>query len=130
LVLQDLGDLPRAKELLERALASDLQNLGEDHPSVATRRFNLATIHEELGALDDARREFAAALASEERSLGPSHPSTAHTRVRLAAVLARLGHATEARAEAERALRDVSSQPAGSRDRTIVERIAKRILGR
>jgi len=129
-VLQALGDLPRAKELLERALASDLQSLGEDHPSVPTRRFNLATIYEELGALDDARCEFAAALASEERSLGPSHPSTAHTRVRLAAVLARLGRATEARAEAKRALRDVSSQPAGSRDRTIVERIAKRILGR
>jgi tetratricopeptide (TPR) repeat protein len=130
LVLKAMGDLPRAKDLLERALASALQNLGEDHPSVATSRFNLATIHEELGALDEARCEFAAALASEERSLGPSHPSTAHTRVRLAAVLARLSRATEARAEAERALRDVSSQPDGSSDRTIVERIAKRILGR
>jgi tetratricopeptide (TPR) repeat protein len=130
LVLLDLGDRLRAKELLERALASDLRNLGNDHPSVAVSRFSLATIHEELGALDDARREFAAALASEVRSLGPSHPSTAHTRVSLAAVLARLGRATEARAEAERALRDVSSQPAGSRDRTIVERIAKRILDR
>jgi tetratricopeptide (TPR) repeat protein len=129
-VLQDLGDLTGARDLIERALASDLQNLGEDHPSVGTCRFNLATIHEELGALDDARREFAAALASEERSLGPSHPSTAHTRVRLAAVLARLGRATEARVEAERALRDVSSQPAGSRDRIAVEHLAKRILGR
>ncbi len=130
LVLQDLGDLPRAKELLAHALASALQSLGEDHPSVPTRRFNLATIYEELGALDDARRDFAAALANEERSLGPSHPSTAHTRVRLADVLAQLGHVDLARAEAERALRDVSSQPAGSRDRTIVERIAKRILDR
>ncbi|MBP8811011.1 MAG: tetratricopeptide repeat protein [Kofleriaceae bacterium] len=125
-----LGDLPRAKDLLERALASDLQSLGEDHPSVATRRFNLATVYEDLGALDDARCEFAAALASEERSLGPSHPSTAHTRVRLADVLGQLGHVDLARAEAERALRDVSNQPDGSSDRTIVERIAKDILGR
>ena len=41
-LLQDLGDLPAARVLLEQALASDRKTYGDDHPEVATDRNNLA----------------------------------------------------------------------------------------
>ena len=126
--LQSAGDLPRAKELMELALASDLKNLGEDHPSVGIRRFSLGHICERQGDLPGARSHFAAALAAEERSLGPEHPSTSYTRVRLAGVLVGLGESDEARAQAARALRAVAKQPAGSQYRVWVEQAAKRVL--
>lgn len=126
--LQSLGSLRRARELLEQALASDLKNLGEDHPSVATRRFNLAMIMEDSDDYDAARRVFAQALATEERSLGLDHPSTSYTRAKLAGCLARLGRAEDARIQAKRALKAVSTQPAGSTYRVQVERVARKIL--
>ncbi len=43
-VLQALGNLPGARKLLEWALASALEHLGEDHPEVATIRSNLAGV--------------------------------------------------------------------------------------
>ncbi|MEM7248859.1 MAG: tetratricopeptide repeat protein, partial [Acidobacteriota bacterium] len=61
-VLQALGDLPRAKELLEQALESDLKNLGEDHPNVATRRSNLALVLKDLGDLPRAKELLEQAL--------------------------------------------------------------------
>ena len=54
-VLQDLGDLEGAKELLEQAMASALAQFGEDHPSVATRRLSLAAVLYAGGALGEAR---------------------------------------------------------------------------
>jgi hypothetical protein len=47
-VLQDLGELPAARQLLERALASDLKTYGEDHPNIATFRNNLAAVLQDL----------------------------------------------------------------------------------
>ncbi len=49
-MLQALGDLEGAKGLLEQTLASDLENLGEDHPEVAIRRSNLALVLQALGS--------------------------------------------------------------------------------
>lgn len=126
--LQSLGSLRRARELLEQALASALHNLGEDHPSVATSRFNLATMLEEAGDWGAAERMFAQVLASEERSLGPDHPSTSLTRVRLAGCLAQLGRGEEARSHASRALIAVATQAAGSSYRAQVEHAARKIL--
>ncbi|HEX3477329.1 MAG TPA: hypothetical protein VHT91_20040, partial [Kofleriaceae bacterium] len=40
--LRQLGDLPATRVLHEQALASALQTYGDDHPTVATRRNNLA----------------------------------------------------------------------------------------
>jgi tetratricopeptide (TPR) repeat protein len=87
LVLQALGDLPRAKELLERALASALQNLGEDHPSVATSRSNLAAVLRALGDLPRAKELLERALASDLQNLGEDHHSVATNRSNLAMVL-------------------------------------------
>ena len=41
--------------MLQRALASDLANLGEDHPKVAIRRSNLAFVLRELDQVGEAR---------------------------------------------------------------------------
>jgi tetratricopeptide (TPR) repeat protein len=129
LVLKALGDLTRSRELLELALASDLKSLGEDHPSVAVRRFNLALLSRDDGDLARARVLFTQALSSEERSRGAHHPYTAVTRAALANVLNLLGEVESARAEAKRAVQALASQPAGSRLRAQVEKIAARILG-
>lgn len=121
--LNSMGELRESRRLHERALASDLENLGEDHPSVATRRFNLAQI-----CL--AERDFAAAfafleqtLAGELRSLGRENPSLAYTRALLAVVLDHLGDRKRARREAREAARVVASQPEGSRNRALVEKL-------
>ena len=128
-ILQGLGDLPRAKELLELALASVLKTLGKAHPAVAILRFNLATLSRDEGDLKGARASFYQALTAQEASLGANHPSTAFTRASLARVLDLLGETDPAHTEAERALQAVANQPAGSRFRTRVEEIAAQILG-
>jgi hypothetical protein len=43
-VLQALGDLPGAREQLERALAISEAALGRDHPTVRTLRRNLDSV--------------------------------------------------------------------------------------
>ncbi len=47
--------LEGARALLEQALASDLENLGEAHPKVAIRRSNLAGVLKDLGDLEGAK---------------------------------------------------------------------------
>jgi hypothetical protein len=44
LVLQDLGDLPGAREQFERALTISEAALGPDHPTVRTMRGNLDSV--------------------------------------------------------------------------------------
>lgn len=51
----DTGKLAAARSLLEQVLASDLKTFGEDHPTVATRRHNLAVVLKGLGELPAAR---------------------------------------------------------------------------
>lgn len=126
--LRSLGELARAKELLELALESDLRNLGEEHPTVATLRFNLAAVARDTGDLMRARELFTRTLAARERSLGADHPATSFTRASLAGMLYRLGETGPARAETERALWAVADQSEGSRFRTRVERAAARVL--
>ena len=102
--LHSLGELPRARELLEMALASDLKNLGEDHPEVATRRSNLATVLKDIGELSRARELLERALASNLKNLGEDHPEVATYRSNLALVLQDLGELPRARELLEMAL--------------------------
>jgi len=55
-VLQYLGELAAARQLLEQALASALRTYGEDHPDVATFRNNLARVLHNLSELPAARQ--------------------------------------------------------------------------
>ena len=56
-VLQALGELAAARQLLEQALASDLKTYGEDHPKVARVRHNLDLVRQALGELAVAADE-------------------------------------------------------------------------
>ena len=95
--LQSMGELSRAKELLERALASEEKNLGEEHPSVATRRSNLAGVLKDLGELPRAKELLERALASVEKNLGEEHPSVAIRRFNLGTVARDQGDLARAR---------------------------------
>ncbi|HEX6085808.1 MAG TPA: tetratricopeptide repeat protein [Thermoanaerobaculia bacterium] len=102
--LKSMGELPRAKELLERALASDLKNLGEDDPSVATGRSNLAIVLTDLGDLPRAKELLELALASDLKTRGADHASVALRRSALGRVLYSLGDAPRAKELLELAL--------------------------
>ncbi|MEM9553298.1 MAG: serine/threonine-protein kinase [Acidobacteriota bacterium] len=56
LVLHALGQIRAARAELEIALAERRQLLGENHPTVAITRANLAEVHLDLGDLDAAGR--------------------------------------------------------------------------
>jgi hypothetical protein len=49
MVLQDLGRLEEARELLEKAAASLLRRFGPDHPTSRTVLRNLASLDEGSG---------------------------------------------------------------------------------
>ena len=102
--LHSAGDLNRARALFEQALASDLQNLGEDHPNVAIHRSNLATVLQDLGDLPAARDLLEQALASGLKNLGEDHPYVAISRSNLALVLKNLGDLPAAQDLLEQAL--------------------------
>ncbi len=128
-MLQDLWDLEAARALLEQALASGLENLGEEHPYVAKHRSNLALVLQNLGNLEGARELLEQALASGLENLGKEHPDVAISRSNLATVLRDLGNLEGARSMARKAVEAVAGQPEGSYARVKAERIARGILG-
>ena len=121
------GDFQGARRLFEQALESDLDNLGENHPSVATRRSNLAVVLQDLGDLPGARRLLEQALESDLDNLGENHPAVAPPAANLALLLEELGERGTAVATIQIALRAVADQPEGSYHRVNVERIAKQL---
>ncbi|TMQ27352.1 MAG: tetratricopeptide repeat protein, partial [Deltaproteobacteria bacterium] len=102
--LQQHGDLPTARVLLEQAFASDRKTYGDEHPRVATRRNDLALLLQDLGDLPAARVLFEQALASDCKTYGDDHPRVATKRNNLAVLLQRLGHLPAARVLFEQAL--------------------------
>jgi tetratricopeptide (TPR) repeat protein/nucleoside phosphorylase len=101
---QSAGDLLRAKQLLERALAVS-ETQGDDHPSVATRRSNLALVHLALGELARANELLESALALDIKHYGEWHEKVATRRTNLASVRQERGDLTGARELFEQALR-------------------------
>jgi plasmid stability protein len=97
LVLQDLGELEEARDLLRQALASAEATYAPGNPSTATRQSNLATVLKDLGELEEARDLLRKALASVEAKYAPGHPSIARNQSNLAMVLSNLGELEEAR---------------------------------
>jgi tetratricopeptide (TPR) repeat protein len=98
------GDFRSSKGILQQALLSALQNLGEDHPSVARSRSNLALVLQDLGELELARELLEQALSSDLQNLGEDHPRVATRRSNLALVLQDLGELEPARELLEQAL--------------------------
>ena len=66
----------QARDLLILALESDIKNFGQEHPSTALRRSNLATAYTALGDYEQAKKLFKQAYATLKAKLGEEHPTT------------------------------------------------------
>ena len=71
--LGDQGDLKKAIEYHERALAIWQQTLGPQHPDVASSYNNLANVLRKEGDLKQAREYHERAFAIRQQTLGPQH---------------------------------------------------------
>ncbi len=96
-LLQTMGDLPRAKDLLERTLALDLKNLDEEHSTVASSRSNLAIVLRHSGDLYGAKSLLDIAVSSDLRTSRSDSQAAIIRRANLALILHNLGNARGAR---------------------------------
>jgi tetratricopeptide (TPR) repeat protein len=101
---RSMGEMARARDLFEEALALDIKDLGEEHQTVAVRRSGLAIVLQDLGELPRARELHERALASGIKNLGEDDPEVAIRRSNLATVLQDLGEPPRARELLEQAL--------------------------
>ena len=104
MVLQDLGELEEARDLLRKVLASGEAAFEPGHPSIATVQSNLALVLRDLGELQEARDLLRKALASDQAGFKPGHPSIAISQSNLATVLQALGELEQARGLLRKAL--------------------------
>ena len=81
------ADFASARSAYERALAISEQALGPDHPTVATRLYNLGSILHHLGDPVGAKVQIERALAISEANYGPQHSHVAFGLNNLGAVL-------------------------------------------
>lgn len=125
---QSAGDLVGARKLFEQALATAIENLGEDHPKVAIRRSNLAMVLKDLGDLQGAKELLQLVLAADIENHGEDHPDVAIRRSNLAVVLKDLGDLPAAQAMARKALEIAALQPEGSYVRTRIEAAMRKLL--
>jgi tetratricopeptide (TPR) repeat protein len=75
-VLQDLGELKEARDLLRMALDSDQKSYAPGHPTIAIRQSNLAMVLKVLGELKEARALAQTAYNTFLNKFGPGHPYT------------------------------------------------------
>ncbi|MCH7827078.1 MAG: tetratricopeptide repeat protein [Bacteroidetes bacterium] len=73
LVYKDLGKYEKARDLLEDALKSALENFGKKHPSVAISKSNLGLVYKDLGEYEKARDLLEDAYEIFDNSLGKDH---------------------------------------------------------
>ncbi|MBI5542646.1 MAG: tetratricopeptide repeat protein, partial [Deltaproteobacteria bacterium] len=99
-----LGELGRATELHQRALAIREEALGPEHPLTLWSHANLAEALSAQGHDEQAREKLRDLLPRVERVYGPQHHRTATCWTRLGSVLQRLGRTREALAAHQRAL--------------------------
>lgn len=79
-MLQDVGQVEQARDLLQQALTSLERSFEPGHPDLAIRQSSLAMVLHDLGQLEQARDLLQQALASLEEKLGPAHPSVIKVR--------------------------------------------------
>ncbi len=104
IVVMQFGDYLKARDLLEKALKSDLANFGEKHPKVAVRRSNLSSVYSDLGDFKKARELLEKALESDLENFGEKHPKVAVRQSNLGNVYQNLGDFEKARDLLEKAL--------------------------
>jgi len=71
------GKYNRAVVVAQKALQVAEQNVGPDHPDVATSLNNLALLYKTQGDYAKAEPLYKRALAIREKALGPDHPAVA-----------------------------------------------------
>ena len=104
LSLSNAGNFTEAEPLYKRALATNEEALGPNHPGVATNLNNLAGLYKNQGKYAEAEPLYKRALAIREKVLGPSHPSVATSLNNLAALYTSQGKYAEAEPLYKRAL--------------------------
>ncbi len=104
LIYQNLGDLPRAKSEMEKAISIQEAQLDPQHLSLATLYSNLATIYKALGDLPRAKTEMEKAISIKETQLEPQHLSLATSYSNLATIYQALGDLPRAKTEMEKAI--------------------------
>lgn len=95
--LQDLGDYPEAKRLLEKAMILNESHFGENHLTTTNSYSNLATVLKALGDYEEAERLLNKAIIFAENNFGENHPTTVNFYSNLATVLHDLGEYKKAK---------------------------------
>ena len=93
-----------AEPLIRKALVTDEQNFGPDHPTVAIRLNNLAQLLHQTNRLAEAEPLIRRALAIDEQSYGAEHPTVAIRLNNLATLLVDKNRLAEAEPLLRRAL--------------------------
>ncbi|HXG24111.1 MAG TPA: tetratricopeptide repeat-containing protein [Chthonomonadales bacterium] len=97
------GKYDRAVRVAQKALQVAEQNVGPDHPDVATSLNNLAVLYDTQGDYAKAEPLYKRALAIWEKALGPDHPDVATILENLAALYRATKRGSEAEALEQRA---------------------------
>ncbi len=105
LVLYDLVELAKAKDLLSQALESCKQSFEQGDPTIAMSLSNLATVLHALGELERAKTLFTEALKSDYQTLEPGHRRISIRQCNLALVYRDLGELERAKTLLTRALK-------------------------
>jgi tetratricopeptide (TPR) repeat protein len=92
----ELGNYAKAATIFEEALAIDLAEFSENHPTVATRQSNLANVYGNLGRYEEAATLLEIALQAAKNNFGENHPTVATRQSNLAIVYRNLGRYEEA----------------------------------
>jgi tetratricopeptide (TPR) repeat protein len=115
------------RELLEQALAAEVDELGEEHFTVAITMANLGLVFKDLEDYAGARGFLEKAINLALQFVSDCHPSVATWKANLAMVLVDLGDVAESSVHAEDAARMVQTLPVGSSVRTAVEQIVAHV---
>ena len=103
-VHEKLGDLSKAKDYHDLALAARLKKLGPDHVDIAKSFYYLGIVHYKLGDLSQAKDYHDRALAIRLKKLGPDHVDVASSYNTLGIVHYKLGDLSQAKDYQDRAL--------------------------
>ena len=111
-----LGDVAKARDLLERALAIKEREYGPEHRAVASTLANLGDAYGRLGDVAEQRGLLERALAISRREFGPDHPHSQICTDTLASMSARPpSEGTGSRADRRVRLRSLSAPSARPR---------------
>lgn len=108
--------LDEAEVLVTRALAIETQELGPDHPNVATTLNTLAGIQADRGQDEQALASYQRALEIRRHALGPTHPSLGTVHSNMAVTYRDLARYDEAVTHFTEAVRILDAAPGHAAD--------------